>query len=155
MIPQMNLPLFSAFIILGLAGIARSQEGEQTRSRASDSTELVRLEGAWNQAHMKGDASALDRLWADELVVTASGMTPMSKEQSMTFFRSGRMKFQQYTSSEIHVRLLGETAVVTGRIHRKRTIGDRNVEDDWLFTKTYTRRSGRWQVAAWHASLPP
>jgi hypothetical protein len=144
------MKLINLFVpcVISLAPTAASQNSQ-------DTTEFFRLEDVWNQSHVRGDASALDSLWAQELVVTASGMTPMTKGQTMAFFRSGRMKFQQYTSSEIRVRLLGETAIVTGRVQRRRTMGDRNVGDDWLFTKTYIRRAGRWQVAAWHASLPP
>ncbi len=141
--------------VISLAPTAVAQEETRISRNSQDTNEFIRLEDIWNQSHVRGDASALDSLWAQELVVTASGMTPMTKEQSMAFLRSGRMRFQQYTTSEIRVRLLGETAIVTGRVHRKRTMGDRNVEDDWLFTKMYIRRAGRWQVAAWHASLPP
>ena len=41
---------------------------------ASDVKELHRLEAVWNDAHVKGDADALDKLWANDLLVTIAAM---------------------------------------------------------------------------------
>jgi ketosteroid isomerase-like protein len=120
-----------------------------------DVAELMRLERVWNQAHVSGDAVALDQLWADDLVVTVQGMPTMSKAQSMAIWRSGKMTFAAYDTSDVIVRVHGDAAVVTGRVHRSRKLGERMANDNWLFTKTYVRRSGRWQVVAWHASDAP
>ncbi|HEU4389840.1 MAG TPA: nuclear transport factor 2 family protein [Blastocatellia bacterium] len=117
-----------------------------------DSGEIARLEDAWNQAHVRGDADALDRLWADELVVTVAGMPLMNKADSIAIWRSGKMKFQKYETSDVRINVFDNAAVVTGRVQRSRLINGRIAEDDWRFTKMYIRRAGRWQVVAWHAS---
>ena len=80
---------------------------------------------------MRGDAGALDRLFADDLVVQVPGMRAMTKSDSLGVFASGRMKFDRYESSETKVRLYGTTAVVTGRIRRTRTNGGTTYDDDW------------------------
>ena len=76
----------------------------------------------------------------------------MGKPQALSFFRSGRMKFMRYETSELGVRVYGETAVVTGRVRRARERGGQTVEDDWRFTKVYVRTAGAWRVVAFHAS---
>jgi len=114
--------------------------------------ELIRLESVWNEAHEKGDASALEKLWADDLEVTVPRMPVMSKSDVLGFARSGRMKFQRYQTSDLKVRVYGDAAVVSGRLQRTRTLNDKTVNDDWRFTKLYVRREGRWQVVAFHAS---
>ena len=124
----------------------------QLQPDTSEVKELMRLESAWNEAHEKGDASALEKLWADDLEVTVPTMSVMSKSDVLGFARSGRMKFQRYQTSDLKVRVYGDAAVVSGRLQRTRTLNDKTVNDDWRFTKLYIRREGRWQVVAFHAS---
>lgn len=126
--------------------------GQPAATPAGDVADLQRLEAEWNAAHMRGDAAALDKLFADDLVVQVPGMRVMSKSDSLGMFASGRMKFDRYESSEISVRVYGDTAVVTGRIHRTRTNGGNTYDDDWRFTKVYLRKANRWQVVSFHAS---
>jgi ketosteroid isomerase-like protein len=124
----------------------------QPQPDTSEVKELMRLELLWNEAHEKGDASVLEKLWADDLEVTVPRMPVMSKSDVLGFARSGRMKFQRYQTSDLKVRVYGDAAVVSGRLQRTRTLSDKTVNDDWRFTKLYIRREGRWQVVAFHAS---
>jgi hypothetical protein len=89
------------------------------------------LETAWNEAHVRGDAATLGVM------------------------ASGRMKFDRYESSDTAIRIYDGAAIVTGRIQRTRTVGGRESKDDWLFTKVYVRRAGRWRVVSFHASNAP
>jgi ketosteroid isomerase-like protein len=122
---------------------------------AQDEKVLAKLEEAWNAAHVKGDAAALDRLWSADLVVTVPGMPPMTKEQSLGFWKTGKFKIDRYESSGVKTKVFGDAAISTGRLQRMRTLGDRRLEDDWLFTKVYVRTKEGWQVAAFHASVAP
>ena len=119
---------------------------------ASGIVELSRLETVWNEAHIRGDADALDQLCADDLVVIVPEMTVMTKPEAIGVVRSGRMKFGRYQTSDTRIRLYGDAAVVTGRLERTRSVNGRSVEDDWRFTKVYVRHAGTWQVVAFHAS---
>jgi ketosteroid isomerase-like protein len=101
------------------------------------------------------DADALDGLWATDLEVDVPGMAPMTKAEALAFARTGRMRFERYETSQIKVRTCGDTAVVTGRLQRTGTIGDRQRADDWRFTKVYTRQASTWRVVSFHASESP
>jgi uncharacterized protein (TIGR02246 family) len=140
-----TLPLLSAMLMVCLAGFAQS-------THETDTHELERLETVWNEAHENGDAETLDKLWADDMEVAVPKMPLMSKADVLKFARSGRMKFLHYQTSNIHVRLYGDAAVVTGRLQRTRSINGQELSDDWQFTKTYVRQSGQWRVVAYHAS---
>ena len=113
---------------------------------------LTALETTWNDAHIKGDAAALEALWSDDLEVVVPKMPVMSKAQVLAFAGSGRMRFQRYDTSDIKVRVYGGTAVVTGRLNRSRTINEKQVDDDWRFTKVYVRTGGQWRVVLFQAS---
>ena len=124
----------------------------QNTPSTADREELHRLERVWNEAHIRGDSETLSRLWADDLEVAVPKMPVMKKGELIKFVDSGRMKFQRYETSDLNFRTYGPSAVVTGRLQRKREINGRAVEDDWRFTKVYQRTDGRWRVVSVHAS---
>jgi len=122
-------------------------------AQARDSVELLRLEAEWNRAHLSGDTTSLGHLWADDLVVAVPEMPVMSKAELLRFWRSGRSKITRYETSDLRVRTYGDAAVVTGHLSRERDFNGRLMRDEWRFTKVYTRRSSRWRVVAYHASM--
>jgi hypothetical protein len=79
-------------------------------------------------------------------------MPMMTKADSIGVWRTGRLRFQRYETSDVRFQLFGDSAVVTGRVQRARNMNGRSVEEDWRFTKTYVRTQGAWRVVAWHAS---
>jgi uncharacterized protein (TIGR02246 family) len=117
-----------------------------------DTKTIARLESEWNAAHLGGDGAALAQLFADDILVVVPGMRPMGKEDSLSVFKTGRMKFDRYETSDTSTRIYPDSAVVSGRLQRGRKMGDRAVDDDWRFTKVYVRRVGKWQVVSFHAS---
>jgi ketosteroid isomerase-like protein len=140
------------WISVWLVALALGQVAGGPASADTELATLARLEADWNDAHVRGDAAALDRLFADDLVVVVPGMRPMTKADSLGVFASGRMKFNRYETSETTFRVYGATAIATGRLMRVRVMAGRSVEDDWRFTKVYVRQAGRWQVVSFHAS---
>ena len=149
------MPMLTAVCcLLALAGGPLFQ-GDASPAAKADRAELERLETVWNEAHERGDADALDRLWDDQLVVTVPGMLPMGKAESLEIWRSGKMRFERYKTSNLDIHLFGDAATVTGRLQRERITDGRRVSDDWRFTKTYVRRGALWRVVAWHASESP
>ena len=142
----MNLLRFFGLLFVSVTAVLAQQ------SSSADKNELTRLEAAWNDAHMKGDAAVLAQLWEDSLLVTVPGMAPMNKTDSLAVWRSGQFKFDKYQTSEVDIRIYGDAAVVTGRLLRTRTFNGRTADDNWRFTKMYIKQRGQWKVVAYHAS---
>src|SRR5262245_11997450 len=127
----------------------------QTQSLAgpvADQALFTQLESQWNDAHIKGDATTLERLWADDLQVIVPRMTPLSKTEALTFARSGHMRFLRYETSELSVRVYADTAIVMGRVRRSREGAGQVLDDHWRFIKVYVRTEGQWRVVAYQAS---
>jgi ketosteroid isomerase-like protein len=114
--------------------------------------EFSRLEDSWNRAHLRGDADAIGQLMADDITVIVPKMPPFTKAESLSVLRSGHMRFDQYATSDLTIRGHDNCVVVTGRLKRTRTMGSRLLDDNWRFTKVYTRGPQAWQVVAFHAS---
>jgi hypothetical protein len=135
-----------------LMAIILLQQTPAPSKDAFDLKELYRLEAVWNEAHLKGDADTLDELWANDLVVTVAAMRLMNKADALAMVRANRPSFTKYETSELNVRRFGNSAVVTGRLLRERSMNGTTITDNWRFTKTYVIVDGRWRVVAWHAS---
>jgi ketosteroid isomerase-like protein len=150
---RFTLRFLTLAIVLALITSASLAAGGPPQSSLDAATdELERLEKVWNEAHERGDADALQALWADDLEINVPRMPVMTKTDGLSFARSGRMKFSRYATSDIRVRVYGDTAVVSGRLQRTRTINGKELSDDWRFTKVYVRRSQQWRVVSFHAS---
>jgi hypothetical protein len=78
-------------VLLAVAALAQAQKSEAGESR--DHKELARLEDVWNQAHVTGDAEALDRLWSDDLVVMVPEMAPITKDKAIGLWKTGKFKY--------------------------------------------------------------
>lgn len=119
---------------------------------ATPAAEIATLENAWNAAHVKGDVDTLESLAADDIEIDVPGMRPMTKSEAFSVFRARRIQFDRYETSDTKIRVYGDSAVVTGRLRRTRTNDGRTVDDDWRFTKVWSRRDGPWRVVSFHAS---
>lgn len=144
----------SVLSVLFLAAAALSAATPAAEKPACEA-EILRLESVWNEAHLHGDVEALDRLWAPDLSVIVPEMQPFTKQQLLEMWRTMRVSFTRYATSDVQLRCDGSTAVVTGRLQRSRDFGGKVRSEDWLFTKTYAEIDGRWQVVAYHASATP
>jgi ketosteroid isomerase-like protein len=142
------ITIFALLAVTSACAYAQSRNNQESE----DAVELSRLENVWNEAHVRGDADTLDRLWAEDLIVQVTNMRVMTKADAIAMLRSGHMKFKLYQTSNTRIRVYGDAAVVTGQLERTRDLNGRNVEDKWRFTKVYVRRADKWQVVAWHAS---
>jgi ketosteroid isomerase-like protein len=145
-------PLLGIAIALILVTFAEAVKSPAQSTQDAVVREIERLETVWNDAHEHGDADALETLWADDLEVAVPRMPVLTKADAVKFARSGRMKFLSYRTSDIHIRVYDNNAVVTGRFQRVRSMAGRNVSDDWRFTKIYVRQAQKWRVVSFHAS---
>jgi Domain of unknown function (DUF4440) len=137
-----------ASMVWAVPGISQTLSDNDTR-------ELMHLEDVWNQAHLSGDAEALGHLWADDLEIAVPHMAVMTRIEALSFARSGRMKFLRYETSDQHIRVYGDAAVVTGHLLRTRILNGNKVSDDWHFTKVYIRLAHEWRVVSFQASDSP
>jgi len=130
---------------------ARRQED----AKGDAAAQLAALETAWNKAHLGSDAAALDRLWADDIVIFVPRMAPMGKAQALAMYKDGAAAFTRFETSNLHPRVTGDVAVVTGRLQRTRNFSGRVASEDWQFRKVYRRDASGWRVISYHAWETP
>ena len=110
--------------------------------------ELERLEKERAEAVIKGDTAALDKMTADDYMLTDVNGKMRSKSETMEAIKSGAIKLTSNDIDDVKVHVYGNAAVVTGRSTAKGTIDGKEMEGPVRFTRVYVRRNGTWQSVA-------
>lgn len=116
---------------------------------ASDEQELIRLQQEWCRAEVAGDVRTVDRLLADEYVLTFSDGTLMPKAEYLRDVQSEDTRPIALSVEGTKVQLYGDMALVKGIVKWTEPGGKRHEN---LFTETWLKRDGRWQCLATHES---
>jgi uncharacterized protein (TIGR02246 family) len=125
--------------------------------RDSDRTRIEetirKLDSERIQAQIHADATALDRLYAEDFIGIGPSGTVRTKPQVISDFTSADLKFQSITTEDVQVRVYGNTAVETGRSTMIGQDKGKTVPRDNRFTRVWVKQQGRWQLVANHYSL--
>ena len=140
------IAVFAVLIGLCVNGVAARAQGQAEK-------ELMQFEHDWCAALMKNDLAWLTRFLSDDFTHTDS-TGRFTKKQMLDFAKSD--KFSSCKVDQMHVRVFGTAAVVTGhsRISGTDAQGKPFPEADALFTDTFVRRGDTWQcVASQHTAI--
>jgi hypothetical protein len=126
-------------------------------SSVTDNAEnqVLTVEEARTTALEHSDIAALVRIMADDVTyVHASGKVD-TKSSYLAAVRSGQLHYISWRPMNLHVRVLGNTAVISGKYAVYVT--DSRVQQSpfhiqILILTVYARREGRWQQIAWQST---
>lgn len=126
----------------------------QRNAHAGDESQIIALEHSWNQAELQHAPSALDLFLSDDFIITQPDGSRMNKQQFKDSVADKDYHYDMLTSDDFKVRILGDTAVVTGSYHEKGR--DKHVPFDrkGRFTDTWLFQKGKWMCIASHDSYP-
>ena len=136
----------SALLFSNLA-LAQTEKAAQNSADEKAVTQLVH---EWLDALVKADLATLDRIIADDYIVTNSDGSVLGKQSLDPL-----IKFESATVEDLKVRLYGEAAVVTGTTTYKGSFNGRAFNSRGRFTDVWLKREGRWQVVASQESALP
>ena len=146
--PMNSLTISLLLLTCAIPGLA------QKSSHAGDESQIIALEHSWNQAELQHAPSALDLFLSADFIITQPDGSLMNKQQFKDSVADKSYHYDLLTSGDFKVRLMGDTAVVTGSYHEKGK--DKRVPfDRWgRFTDTWLFQMGKWVCVASHDSLP-
>ena len=115
--------------------------------------EVRRFESDWGDAYIKRDLAALRNILADDYTFTdpLGGVT--DKAQNLAYIATAEFVIKDTESSDIRVRLYGDTAVVTALSNFKALYRGVAVRGSYQYTDVLVRRGGRWYAVASQATL--
>jgi ketosteroid isomerase-like protein len=148
-----------AAILLVSAAPAR---GQHPRRNDQFKHQVEQLEQAWRAAELNGDVDAMGKLLSDDFVgINMSGQV-VTKMQLLDRMRRRRMVLTRLDLDDVHVKLIGRTAIVTSLANVEGTNEGVAMHGTFRYTRVYLQvASGAWQITNYEATrvgpppLPP
>jgi hypothetical protein len=126
----------------------------ETQNRnAVDQKEIAALEQQEAAAMLGSDASTLQTLWADDMVVNSTSNLIAGKQILLEMVKNGRLKLRTYERRPVRIEVFTDLVVTTGN-EVSQLLGDTAVFK--LFTSymnVWTKRGGNWQLLARHVGV--
>ena len=132
-------------LAFGVAVLARTQT-------QSVEQELIKLEQDWTNADLKNDWAVLDRILAEDYILTDSNGNVWTKAECLSLGKSGEDVVTSLASDDVNVHVYGDAAVVMQRLTIKETFKGEDVSGQYRTTDTWIKLAGRWQCVATHSS---
>lgn len=143
----------AAILITSAVFIAHSQPQNSSNKAVQQITEL---NGRWAEAINKGDAAVLDKLLADDIVVTAGN--------GMIRDKAGEIKdaagapdpdfkwIRPFTTEDVRVRVYDDAAVVTGLAKWAFSYKGNEFNNVRRYTHLYVKMKNDWKIVAQQTS---
>ena len=112
--------------------------------------EIKQIEIEWGEAFERRDMAALDRFMADEYVVTDPLGNVRSKAESLAAIETNEVLFESTKSDDVHVRINGDTAIVTGRSTFRGRYKGWSMRGQYQYTDVLVKRGDQWKAVSSH-----
>ena len=116
---------------------------------------ILDLEARLTAALLDRDAAACGSLLAADLVHVGFEGQIVGKPEYMSFFEHGNWKYTKYSPSDVSVKVLGDSAVVTGKVSRSIVIDGRETTGAFAFTHVWVQSSDGWRLSSSHVTTIP
>lgn len=140
-------------LLLAIAALMPAHAQQNGPDSSGTAQALMNLETKWVVALTKSDVATLDSIFADTYVDTDERNRRTDKQGVLSALRSGDLKIQSITLSNMRVYDYGDAAVVTGNSVQVGNFKRQPLAKAIIFTDTFIRRNGQWQTVASHRSL--
>jgi Domain of unknown function (DUF4440) len=139
--------------ITALAGFWFALGAASAQQQSSDEEQLLQLERGYCTAQLKRDAGWLDKLLAEDYTGVSSRGVSETKADALASLKDNQNAYSSCVDKDTKVRVYGDAAVVTGRqIYSGTYKGEPFKDRQVLWTDTFVRKGGSWQVVASHAT---
>jgi ketosteroid isomerase-like protein len=142
------IPHFAVTIVL--LSFAFGQSVPQQESQNSKSEQEVRqMIEKYRTALLKRDASALEKIWADDYVFVTAAGDVLTKAQRVENIKSGATTLDSINEEEnIIVRVYQNSAVATSRVTIKGQYGGQPTSGQYRSTHVWVKGPAGWQLVS-------
>jgi hypothetical protein len=145
--------LIVALLISSVAAVC----GGQTRRRADRRSEaavksarqaLLELDRVARDAAVRGNVATLRRIWAKEYTSINPDGILRNREELLSLFTSGAVKYDAVEVSDLDVRVVGNMGILTGRSSPRQQFMGKIMGGPVRFTRVYVRYPRGWKLVA-------
>jgi ketosteroid isomerase-like protein len=117
------------------------------------SQDVLAAERELQAAQRSSDVAELDRLLHPDLLAVGPDGSLVGKAQDLEAHRSGVFQIDSLEEDEVHVKVIGDTAVTFVVLAIRGTIAGQDTSGRMRYTRTWSRGAdGAWRVVAAHIS---
>jgi ketosteroid isomerase-like protein len=127
-----------------------SKGNNSSHNNLSDEDQIRQMEIEWGDAFLRRDLDALDRLMADEYILTDPLGSVRDKAESLDAIKTSDVLFESTESDNVTVRINGDTAVVTGRSTFRGRYKGWSMAGRYQYTDVLVKRRGSWKAVGSH-----
>jgi|ERR1700722_2562369 len=146
------LAIFALALLLAFSTSPLSSHAQADDSHAADTAYIHQAESDWAESVATNDVSVLDRILADDFVGVDIDGSHYSKANAIRDYRAKPSEFVSNHLDDVVTRFYGDTAVAQGSESWKKKDG---TPGKFVWTDTWIRRGGKWQVVASEDLVPP
>jgi ketosteroid isomerase-like protein len=150
------LPLAIGLFVLVACG--QGVSAAERKLTPADEKGLLDAEQVWVRSLMTGDVDLLGHLVDEQFSFIGPDGTYEDREAYLAGYRAlpgMGVKVESVDLHDVHVRLLGDTGIVTGRVVARVRVNAEAIVENVRFTRVYRRRGGRWRMAAGQGTRIP
>jgi ketosteroid isomerase-like protein len=123
-------------------------------STSEDQKAVAALDKQYQAAVKVNDAATMDRILADDFVLSTGSGKKYTKQDLVSEARSGRVQYEHQEDTEQTVRVWDDTAVLTAKLWEKGTDNGKPFDYTVWFSDTYVRAPKGWIYVFGQSSLP-
>ena len=120
----------------------------QTDTSKADAQAISDLLDQYNDALLKKDAAALERIWADDLSFVNPRGQLLTKKERVENIKTGATALKSADVSEKQVRIYGNTAVATLIVKINGQYSGEEGSGEFRITTVWGKPNGSWQMVA-------
>ena len=114
----------------------------------SDQDILIQLEHDWDAAFHRHDAAFIDRILADEFIITYDNGARADRTVELKLAASLNENIESSTLDEFIVKEFGNTAIVWFTLQLVGPVKGERVRTVYRYTDVFVLRDGRWQCVS-------
>ena len=138
----------SRFFCLLAVVLAVPAAPAQSQGVKSDQDILMQLEQDWDAAFRRNDVAFIDKILAEEFVVTYDDGTRGDRAKELALAASFNQKLESSTLDEFIIREYGNTAIVWFTLHLVGPSKGQTLELNYRFVDVFVLRDARWQCVS-------
>jgi uncharacterized protein (TIGR02246 family) len=120
----------------------------------NDERQILALHEAGDQALMSADLSVLAQIFADDYVQYNEEGQAFTKQDVLTNFRTGVIRYPSIVSTGRVIRVFGDTAVVHGSESDEVETGGKRFAVCYVYLDVLRKRDGEWKLVASQLARP-
>jgi ketosteroid isomerase-like protein len=123
---------------------------ETNHAPVSDEEQIRQVEIEWGDAFLRRDLATLDRLMADEYILTDPLGNVRGKAESLEAIKTNEVLFESTESDNVKVLINGDTAVVSARSTFRGRYKGWSMAGRYQYTDVLVKRRGSWLAVGSH-----